>query len=64
MNPPTPDAAEWLTYYLEAWNGPKIKWSKKQKDQWCEYLAILTLYEKNFHFDDSPLPPAPTMKEG
>lgn len=43
-------AAVWLTAYLEEWNGPKARWTKKQKDQWCEYLGIITLFAKDFRF--------------
>ena len=41
-------AAQWLSDYMEAWNGPKRMWTKKQKDEWFKYLAVLTLFAKDF----------------
>ncbi len=43
-------ATAWLTEHLEGWYGDKRTWTKKQKDQWCEYLGVLTLFAKDFHF--------------
>ena len=40
----------WLMEYLQEWNGPKDRWTKRQKDQWCEYLGIITLFVKHFQF--------------
>jgi hypothetical protein len=51
-------ATDWLTNYMESWNGPKAKWTKKQKDKWCEYLGVLTLFAKNFHFPNAPSEPS------
>ncbi len=53
----------WLTEHMEEWNGPKRGWTKKQKDRWCEYLGLLTLFVQNFHFPTPSNDPAQSHQE-
>ena len=43
-------AHAWAVAYYEGWNGPKAKWTKRQRDHFDAQMGFLMLFIDGFKF--------------